>query len=236
MRGTFLGLALAGALFGHASAGEPAQHEPLGSGSWTGCYVGARLAGLWGNESWTNETPGGAYFGQSLGSHSVSGALGGGQIGCDYQFASGIVLGLQGDYVWASLGGRHPSLHETGVTYGSDVRSLATVTGRVGQAWGQLLGYVKGGAAWEHDRNWASTTMIGLAYEGEPTRTGWTLGVGAEYAITPQLSAFVEYDYVDFGGNAVRLTPLVAGLPPGLVSLQESRSVLSGGINLRFGQ
>ena len=33
----------------------------------------------------------------------------------------------------------------------SNIRSLASVTGRVGYAWDRFLLYVKGGGAWERD-------------------------------------------------------------------------------------
>ena len=229
MRG--LGLILAAGLGGEAAAadlGDPAWN-------WTQCYLGAHAGGLWGNEDWINQTPGGAYFGQSLGGHDVDGILGGAQVGCDYQFDGGLVIGVQGDYSWTDAKGRHPSAHETGVTYGSEVESVASVNARLGYGWDRLLGYVKGGVAWERDEAWAATTMIGLAYEGEPTRDGWTVGVGGEYAFAPNFSGFIEYIYYDLGSDKIGLTPQVDGLPRAFVDLDESRSVVQAGINIRFG-
>jgi outer membrane immunogenic protein len=36
--------------------------------SWTGCYVGGHAGGLWAkSKEWTVRTPGGAFYGRSLG-------------------------------------------------------------------------------------------------------------------------------------------------------------------------
>src|SRR5205807_2005002 len=72
--------------------------------SWTGCYLGGHAGGLWAKQKdWVVRTPGGAFFGQSLGGHEADGWLGGAQAGCDYQFAGGFLIGVQGDYAWAGV-------------------------------------------------------------------------------------------------------------------------------------
>src|SRR6516225_2325952 len=90
--------------------------------------------------------------------------LGGAQVGCDYQFAGGFVIGVQGDDAWTNAEGSHDSAREIGVAYHSKVRSLASVTGRVGYAWDRFLGYVRSGGAWERDDYWATTIILGTAY------------------------------------------------------------------------
>ncbi len=60
--------------------------------------------------------------------------------------------------------GSHDSALEFGVAYHSKVKSLASVTGRIGYAWDRFLGYVKGGDAWERDNYWATTIVLGTAY------------------------------------------------------------------------
>src|SRR5262249_35610098 len=107
--------------------------------------------------------------------------------------------------------------------------------GRVGYAWDRFLGYVRGGGAWQVDDYWATTTILGTAYTARETRSGWTIGVGGEYAFTNFGSAFVEYSYYDFGNRTIRLTPQVCGLGPALVDIKASNSVIRAGINVRFG-
>ena len=161
MRKFLLGTAALIALAGPAIAADmraPVYKAPppvVPVWSWTGCYVGGHAGGLWAkSEEWIVRTPGGAFFGQSLGGHDANGWLGGVQAGCDYQFAGGFVIGIQGDYAWTDAEGSHDSALEFGVAYHSKVKSLASVTGRVGYAWDRFLGYVKGGGAWERDDYW----------------------------------------------------------------------------------
>ena len=203
--------------------------------SWTGCFVGGHGGSLWTKQDWTNLTPGGDFFGAWLGGHQANSWLGGVQAGCDYQFAGGFVIGIQGDYAWTDAAGSHDSTREFGVAYHSKAKSLASVTGRVGYAWDRFLGYVRGGGAWQRNDYSASTIILGTVYAGTETRSGWTVGVGGEYAFTNVLSGFVEYSYYDYGSGRVPLTPLLAGLRPGLVDVKETTSVVRAGLNIRFG-
>ena len=204
--------------------------------SWTGCYVGGHAGGLWAEQKeWIVRTPGGDFFGQSLGGHDADSWVGGVQAGCHYQFAGGFVIGIQGDYAWTDGEGSHDSARELGVAYHSKVKSLATATGRLGYAWDRFLGYVKGGGAWERDDYWATTIVVGTAYTARETRSGWTIGVGGEYAFTNFLSGFVEYNYYDFGTREIGFTPQLAGLRPAFVDIKETKSVVRAGLNFRFG-
>jgi outer membrane immunogenic protein len=204
--------------------------------SWTGCYLGGHAGGLWAkSKEWTVRTPGGAFFGQSLGGHEVDSWFGGVQAGCDYQFVGGFVIGIQGDYALTDAEGSHDSALEFGVAYHSKVKALASVTGRIGYAWDRFLGYVKGGGARERDNYWATTIVLGTAYTARETRSGWTIGVGGEYAFTNFLSGFVEYSYYDFGTREIGFTPQIPGLGPGFLDIKETKSVVRAGLNFRFG-
>src|ERR1700704_5986411 len=68
--------------------------------NWTGCYIGGNVGGGRGPALPTQNPQGGGAgivpnnnFGVSDGNGSV---IGGGQIGCDYQFAGNWVVGIQG--------------------------------------------------------------------------------------------------------------------------------------------
>ena len=241
MREHLLTMALA-ALAGSAVSAEPqypVDDAPSGPAarSWTGCFVGGHGGGLWGSsEKWIVRTPDGAHSGESLGHHDVDGWIGGVQAGCDYQLDRPIVVGVQGDYAWTDAGGSHASAQEFGVFYHSEVQSIASLTARVGYVRDRFLGYVRGGVAWERDHYSASTIEVGTAYRSSDTWSGWTVGAGAEYAITKFLSGFLEYNYYDFGTSEVSFSPQIAGLRPALVEIEESASVLRAGLNYRFGR
>ena len=151
--------------------------------------------------------------GSDFGSHDVNGWLGGAQAGCNYQ-VGGWVFGLQGDYAWTGASGSSADLglfNPAGGTIGSKVKGLSSVTGRVGYAWDRFLGYVKGGGAWEQDEyTWiAPGFTIGTASQ---TRSGWTVGIGGEYAFTNNLSGFIEYDWYSFGTKSASFFQVEAAL------------------------
>ena len=212
-------------------APPPAPVYPVYGFSWTGCYVGGHIGGLWAHKEWFDRDPFSVTFGQSEGTHDPSGVLGGVQAGCDYQFAGGFVAGIAGDYAWTNADGSNLSLLFPGFTNHSRVKSLSSVTGRVGYAWDRFLGYVKGGGAWERDE-YDSTdgVIIGTA---SLTRSGWMVGVGGEYAFTNFLSGFVEYDHYGFGDRDI--TFLQNNGFTFNERIKETKDVVKVGINLRWG-
>jgi outer membrane immunogenic protein len=203
--------------------------------TWTGCYIGGHVGGLWANKDWTDRTPGDPAV--SFGGHDADSWLGGVQAGCDYQFAGGFVIGIQGDYAWTDAKGSNANTAIPELTDESKIKSHATVTGRVGYAWDRFLGYVKGGVAWERDDyrifgTIPSFVAIGTVVDvsASETRTGWTVGIGGEYAFTNSLSGFVEYNYYDFGTRDVTFSDGFT-----TVGVKETKSVVRAGLNLRFG-
>jgi outer membrane immunogenic protein len=123
--------------------------------SWTGCYVGGHAGVGWGRKEYFDNT-----FGDIGGPISFNvGAdfVGGGQVGCDYQFASNWVVGIAGDFSWANIEGQTNDPFFNGkfgnpLPLSAKTNFLGSVTGRVGYAWDHYLLYVKGGAAWAHDK------------------------------------------------------------------------------------
>jgi outer membrane immunogenic protein len=198
--------------------------------SWTGCYVGGNVGGLWVNKEFTDLRFNDRFFGQTFNADASSWAAGV-QVGCNYQFAGGWVVGFQGDYDWTDA-------HTDRTVFFFDefasfkVKSVGSVTGRVGYAWDRFLGYVKGGGAWERDE----LTFIfdnGAIGSLSNTRTGWTVGVGGEYAFTNWLTGFVEYDYYNFGHNSDNVFCGGACLFP--FEVKETKSVFKVGLNYLFG-
>ena len=224
--------------------------------TWTGCYVGGNGGGLWSQKTFTNTNfiPGVPALGlpaiapgADFGSQTVSGGLGGGQIGCNYQVANW-VFGIQGDFDGVGAngdsnnGGAALGFGLLTVNNHINIRSLASVTGRVGYAWGRFLGYVKGGGAWVRD-DYSLQTAVGTGdfATASETRGGWTLGIGGEYAFLDWLTGFAEYDFYGFGtktNNFTCTTVLVcAGFVPTTfgVDIKQNVNVFKVGVNLKFG-
>jgi outer membrane immunogenic protein len=209
--------------------------------NWTGCYIGGNVG-----FGWQHNGPSDPIFGGDVGSDTGTGAVGGGQVGCDYQFSgSKWVLGIQGMFDGSGVRGSHgvPFSYAGDTTESMTFNNdwFATVTGRIGYAVvPQALVYFKGGAAWA--RNTYSDVDPGgappFSGQGSATPSGWTIGGGTEYAFAPNWSVFVEYDYVDLGSRNVALTyNCGAGCgfanPYTLRETQNLQTILVG-VNLRF--
>jgi outer membrane immunogenic protein len=187
--------------------------------SWTGCYVGAHVGWGWGRNNYTETSSTNFFnsFGSFTGSSSsaasagvdTSGGLFGGQVGCNYQFASSWVFGVQGDFAGTDFNGTGNDPLGAASTVHLKTDWLASITARLGVTGfnNQALFYVKGGVAWDHNQ-WdvhnAANFFNPATFSG--TQTGWTIGGGAEWVLwSPQWTAFVEYNYYDFrhgGGSA----------------------------------
>jgi outer membrane immunogenic protein len=139
-----------------------------------------------------------------------------------------------GDYDWTDASGTDNDQIAIGATDRTRIRSLASLTGRIGYSWDRFLGYVKGGGAWERDDYdvFVTANNVALASASE-TRSGWTIGVGGEYAFAPYLSGFIEYDYYDFGTTSNTFTGQFGVL--GTANIKETQSVVKAGLNFRFG-
>jgi outer membrane immunogenic protein len=198
--------------------------------NWTGCYIGGNGGGIWSRNTWSLPDMGGLV----VSNHNVNSWLGGIQGGCNYQFAGNWVVGVQADYDWSNGTGSGP--HTTGggiLTDQSHINGLGSVTGRVGYAWDRFLGYVKGGGAWERDSYLQFTTATGGPFAtSNETRSGWTAGIGGEYAFTQNLSGFVEYDYYGFGTRTLTFATVLGTFPH--ISIRETQSVVKAGLNWKF--
>ncbi|MBV9431243.1 MAG: porin family protein, partial [Hyphomicrobiales bacterium] len=78
----------------------------------------------------------------------------------------------------------------------------------------------------------ASFGAFSAMHDSSQTRTGWTLGGGAEFAFAPHWTAKLEYIYVDLGRNTTVFTPLP--LPAISNAARVDLSVVRAGVNYRF--
>jgi outer membrane immunogenic protein len=222
-----------------APAYTPPVYRPV-IYDWTGIYGGVNLgAGLLEDQITTTTTTALQPAGVATKLNPFS-VIAGAQAGFNYQIQQ-IVIGAEGTYTWSNISGTHvtPALIPFSETSISVPRWYATATGKIGFAANDFLFYAKGGAAWM-GVNYTQTVSTGIVNLSSQTildtRSGFTVGGGIEFGMTENLSARLEYDYLDFGTKTYTFgnlntapTPLV--LP---VAIRSSTSLITAGINYRF--
>ncbi|MEI8143828.1 MAG: outer membrane protein [Alphaproteobacteria bacterium] len=195
---------------------------------WTGFYLGGHAGYAFSGRFDTNSPVFGLPPGPGLRNlTNGNGFLGGVQAGYDWQFGA-FVAGLAADYSWTEYDRRSPTT--LGAAFPAVARSLGqgSVRGRFGfLATPDLLLYMTGGFAY------GANSLAIDGFRTTRTATGWTIGGGAEYRITPNLSAFAEYRYTDLSGQVYAG---IVGGPPGspFVRMGVENHQVRIGVNYRF--
>jgi opacity protein-like surface antigen len=216
---------------------------------WTGLYIGGFAGSTWGVTHWN-------FPGVGSANPAIAGALGGATLGYNKQIDRW-VLGVEGDVGGTNANGGTScvdGINNIGflpaANCNNDVRVLATATARVGYTWlDRVLVFAKAGGAWTSNSLSAScngdatfiasppangclstnTATAAQNLTATDSRFGWTAGVGFEIGLTPNWSAKVEYDYLDFGSKNLTLPDTTP------VNIKESFNEFKVGLNYRFG-
>jgi outer membrane immunogenic protein len=211
--------------------------------SWSGCYLGGNVGA-----GWDKTHSDGTGFASEVfvppfnyGSSSGSAVIGGGQIGCDYQFASNWIIGIQVKADFGKITSSNAVAPFPGITASYQLKNTEEVTARLGYAVAPaVLAYVKGGVAWANAGASALALPV-LAENASFTRTGYTVGGGLEWKFAPGWSVFGEYNYLDFGTKSTNLyaTGLIpafgtAGALADTISLRLRSQEALVGVNYRF--
>jgi outer membrane immunogenic protein len=197
---------------GALAADMPVRYvAPAPVATWTGFYASVDLgyARQTNSDAW-NPLPSPAGFGVvaggingQTGSPQDRGVVGGFNFGYNYQFWSAWVAGIEGDFMWASLGTNNagPWVTPGGLinnaasltNFAESVNWLASVRGRLGWLWTpNLMLYGTGGFAWENV-HYSANAFNGVAggagsynanVDFTNTNSGWVAGVGIEWLIS----------------------------------------------------
>jgi outer membrane immunogenic protein len=206
--------------------------------SWTGCYIGGHIGGVVSADETTS------VWGHSN-DFSSTGFVGGGQIGCDYQFAPRWIVGVEGQAAWTGLKNTESGSVRnlaTGITLPAQLTLhndfLASATPRVGYSIAdRWLLFAKGGAAWTNEKtDIAFTNLQGIAVDpsATTTRTGWTVGTGVDWAFAPHWSSTLEYNYYDFGSAGTVVTDPAHNTSVNINSLKDRMHAVTVGVNYHF--
>jgi outer membrane immunogenic protein len=208
-------IAAAFAFAGAVSAADIAvEPEPEVVSDWTGFYLGIHGGVAGGDFEYPVDIfcPGcgedGFSFLDSEFELDSSGLFAGGQIGFNWQMDN-FLLGVVGDISWTNLEG---NLEAEGTAFenfdfdfsaGSEVNWFGTIRGRLGWLWTpSFMTYVTGGGAFGNIEASAHLDINNneiFDVSDDSTEWGWTVGGGAEYKITDNLTFLAEYLFIDLG-------------------------------------
>ena len=210
--------------------------------NWTGFYIGGNIGAGWSGLSGTN-------FSDTLGSTFTAPTnvqfLGGGQVGANYQFANGIVIGAEAMFDWLSnsqnaiITATDPTGTVAANIGTSNARWLTTVSGRLGYAWDRVLLYAKGGGAW------VATNTPAISVAGTPasftsisntTSSGYTAGFGVEWAFSGNWSVRAEYAYIGLPSQSFTVAPATPIFGGDIITFSNRNiSMVTGAVNYKFG-
>jgi opacity protein-like surface antigen len=222
--------------------------------SWTGCYVGGHIGGGRGTKDMTDPVQlvqdsingPGTTTGITTVTTTPTGAVIGGEIGCDYQFSSNVVIGIEGTASGttmrgSALVGLPAGLPGNVALVQANNDFLASVTGRIGYAFDTVLLYGRGGLAVAGDKyNVSGGDFNGLGpfnFQGLDNRVGYVVGGGVDWAFTRHWSMNVEYDYYGFGNGNILMTEQISnGAFSGVVNVRQTVQVVKVSFNFHIGE
>ncbi len=187
-------LALLGASPARAGdAAMPTKAPALPAYDWTGAYVGGHF-GYGGGSFGAGTNPvldEGVLF-----PPTITGLVGGYQIGWNVQLPDRLVLGVEADVTFTSPIDRGAT--DVAAPFNTKLDYIGTARARAGYAFGTLFPYLTGGLAW-------GETAIEINNNGSvigsksSTHAGWTVGLGVAFPVAGKWTGKIEYDYVDLG-------------------------------------
>jgi outer membrane immunogenic protein len=188
--------------------------------NWSGLYIGLN-AGYAAAKVTETVTGGGS------GSANIPAGLGGLQIGANVQTGA-IVWGFEGDFD-GNMATKSVTVAGGTLSGTAQIPWLATLRGRVGYAFDRYLLYVTAGGAATELKSAVTVGAISSATTSSTT-SAWTAGGGLEAAFTENLSARIEYLYLD----ARNINVAQVGPPFVAVSGRLQDNLVRAGVNYRL--
>ena len=196
--------------------------------SWTGCYLGV-------NGGWARAETRVRFGAVQDFDRSADGGAFGGQIGCDYQFASSNwVVGIQALFDGTSIDADRVSVLFPNTAFHAEVEWFGTISARLGYAIApQFLLYGKVGWGTYETSLTAVSTLTGLEIASVSRRqSGLDAGVGAEWMFTQNWSLWVEWDHI-FAEDKTVFFPILGG--GSTANIRRDFDKVLVGLNWRFG-
>ena len=191
---------------------------------WTGFYAGIYAGYGAGRATSTN------VVNASVENIDARGGLLGATLGANAQFDS-FVLGVEGDVGWSGVNGSQACVNSPGFDCLGRMTWVGSGKLRGGVAIDRLLVFGTAGLAVGGLTAETSPAPGGSTGTFSSTVWGWTVGAGAELAVTDAISVKAEYAYYDF---ATVQAPLNTLANTGAVDIKSHAHVAKLGVNYRF--
>lgn len=179
--------------------------------TWTGPYVGVFAGWAWGGDAELTDVDGyNGRRGRSFDYDSGDGFYGGALAGYNYQW-NWLVVGVEGELGWMDLDGsaQDPRFDGAIGRDGDSIASIETglngaITARAGLGFDRVLVYAKGGFAFaDVDASFTDDNPTGARLVSGTSQDDWvggyTIGGGAEVAVTQNITIRGEYMFTDLG-------------------------------------
>jgi outer membrane immunogenic protein len=198
------------------SSTTPSQAQGVnGPISWTGIYMGLHGSYMWADQEHPGTFPyvappaacSGAFGpGTSCGPprHEPSGAMLGGQIGAQYHFQGGFVVGVEADYARGNLS--ETARDGNYIVQTTDIEWTGTLRGRLGLPMGNFMPFVTAGAIWlgaSYTQSCPEPASVAVSGSHCGTRPNDPLGPFGQYQLTDSQTHF---GFVYGGGAEWRMT------------------------------
>ncbi len=206
--------------------------------NWTGCYIGVEGGGNWGKSQQVSRTAPVAGV-PITGNFNLSGGIAGGTVGCNYQ-VSNFVVGVENDFSWTNKKGTAINVAPFDPANSSSTREkwIDTLRGRFGFAIDRFMVYGTAGAAFAGTDVSVSGPAMGTLTSSQ-TRTGWTAGVGGEWAAVVEswgaVTFKLEYLHADFGNQQYFNPPVTVGATTVVTrDVKLTDDMVRAGVNVMF--
>lgn len=212
----------------------PAAYVPVAAPiyNWSGVYIGINGGYGFGTSSWDALVPGGV----GTGNFDVNGPLVGGTVGVNFQTGQ-FVFGVEADIDWSNINGsttNTTSCFGDTCTFQTQNDWLGTVRGRVGYAFDRMLIYATAGGAYGDIKANLTDTTASIGAGTTSTEFGWTAGGGIEYGITENLTARVEYLFVDLSNGTFTCSAVTCGVALS-APVSFDANLVRAGLDFKFG-
>jgi outer membrane immunogenic protein len=229
--------------------------------SWTGPYIGGNGGYSWGRSrtdiTLTDNVTGAVLASQSE-TLNLNGAIGGGQIGYNWQWDRW-VWGVEADIQAsgqrdsttficpAAVCAAAVGAPDVVVDFDQKLKWFGTVRGRLGITGSPIMAYVTGGLAYGSIKTAGTITggninlaAVATSFSVSETKVGWVVGAGVEGQISGNWTGKIEYLYMDLG--TVSGGPFVTTIAPVVranflaasFSSKITDHILRAGLNYKF--